>query len=56
MGLAAWPKTFFSEGIQKFVHCWTKCVEKLYLRIVYCYIINFNSYSIKVKVKLSLYF
>jgi hypothetical protein len=35
MWLAAWPKTFFSEGIQKLVQHWTRhvgkqgdCVEK----------------------------
>ena len=26
--LAAQPKTFFSEGIKKFVHRWKKCIKK----------------------------
>jgi hypothetical protein len=26
--LAAWMKTFFSEGIRKLVQWWTKCIEK----------------------------
>jgi histone-lysine N-methyltransferase SETMAR len=26
--LAAQPKTFFSEGIQKHVGCWNKCIAK----------------------------
>ena len=26
--LAAQPKTFFSEGIKKFVQRWKKCIEK----------------------------
>jgi len=26
--LAAQPKTFFSEGIQKLLECWNKCVAK----------------------------
>ena len=26
--LAAQPKTFYSEGIKKFVQRWNKCIEK----------------------------
>jgi hypothetical protein len=26
--LAAQPKTFFSEGIQKLLECWNKCIAK----------------------------
>jgi hypothetical protein len=28
MGLAAQSKTFFSDGIQKLLQLWTKCMEK----------------------------
>jgi len=44
-------KTFFSEGIERILHCWTKCVEKqgsvlkiIHFQVLYCYG-NFNNYT-----------
>jgi hypothetical protein len=44
---AAWPETFLSEGLEKLVQRWTKCVENKGKKAIFLWVqyhVNFNDY------------